>query len=124
LFREARVRGLPASPVLAAYGVFIVIATMAAAIGAMYIGGGTLAIRRQIPQLALLAVGLIAVLFAVPIMIRTFGDLGSGVINLVLSAAVLLVLLWQARRRTDRSFLRCGGPPSLTLPFGGCSSCG
>lgn len=57
------------SPDLAVFGVVLVINTMAFTVGAVYLGGGTEAVRRQVPRLALLAAVLVALEFAVPFLV-------------------------------------------------------
>lgn len=86
------------SPAVAAFGVFIVICTMALVIGAMYLGGGTEAIRRQIPQLVLMGVVLVGLLFAVPFLRSTLGDSASNLALLGLNAGVVVALFLRARR--------------------------
>ena len=86
------------SPAVAAFGVFILICTMALVIGAMYLGGGTEAIRRQIPQLALMGVVFVGLLFAVPFLRSTLGDSAWNLALLGLNAGVVVALFLRARR--------------------------
>jgi hypothetical protein len=71
---------------------------MALVIGAMYIGGGTAAIRRQVPQLVLFAAVLAPLPFAVPFLSSALGDLWD-VALLGLNVVVVAALVRQARRR-------------------------
>ena len=84
---------------LAVVGVVVVIATMGLVIAAMYLGGGTAAIRRQVPQLGLLlAAALVAVLFAIPLLMRGLGDLAFSLVLVGLNVAVLMAWALQSRR--------------------------
>jgi hypothetical protein len=83
---------------LALFGLFIVIGTMAFTVGAMYLGGGTEAIRRQAPRLTLLAAGLVIVVLAVPVLSSIPGDLAWGVVLVALNAAVVAAWVYQSRR--------------------------
>jgi hypothetical protein len=86
------------SPAFAAVSVFLVISTLAVTIGAMYIGGGTAAVRRQVPALGLLTALLIAGAFGIPLLVRALGDLAVGVLILALNVALLIARRRQARR--------------------------
>lgn len=86
------------SPAVVVSGVFLVIGSMAFTIGAMYLGGGSEAIRRQVPQLALFAAALVAVVFAVPFLMGKVGDLGWVVVLIALNAVVVVAWVRQARQ--------------------------
>jgi hypothetical protein len=87
------------SPALLAAAVFLWVWTMGFLIVALYLGGGTDAIRRQSGTLALVAVGSVIALAAVAILPAFIGDLAWF---LVLIGVNVVVLGWNAvmsRRR-------------------------
>ena len=87
------------SPALLAAAVFLWVWTMGFLIAALYLGGGTDAIRRQSGTLALVAVGSVIALAAVAILPAFIGDLAWF---LVLIGVNVVVLGWNAvmsRRR-------------------------
>jgi hypothetical protein len=86
------------SPAIAAFDVFLVIWTLSFTVGAMYLGGGSEAIRRQVPRLAVLAVVLVAVVFAIPVLMSTLGDLAWALVVVGLNAALLVAWVYQSRR--------------------------
>ncbi len=74
------------------------IAIMVLVMGAMDLGGGTAAIRRQVPQLGLLAGALVVTLFAIPLLMSGLGDLSFGLVLVGLNAAVFIAWALQRRR--------------------------
>lgn len=86
------------SPALVLFGAFIVIGTMAFTVGAIYLGGGSGAVRRQAPRLAVLAAGLVVVVLAMPVLGGILGDQTWIVILLTLNAAVVAAWVYQSRR--------------------------
>jgi hypothetical protein len=87
------------SPALLFAAVFLWVWTMGFLIAALYLGGGTEAIRRQSGMLALVAVGSVIALAAVAILPAFIGDLAWF---LVLIGVNVVVLGWNAissRRR-------------------------
>ena len=86
------------TPALAAFGVLLVIGTMAFTVGAMYLGGGSGAVRRQLPRLGLFAAVLVAVLVAIPLLMSTLGDIGWAAVLVGLNVGVFAAWAYQARR--------------------------
>jgi hypothetical protein len=86
------------SPALVLFGAFIVIGTMAFTVGAIYLGGGSEAVRRQAPRLAMPAAGLVVLVLALPVLIGILGDQTWIVILLMLNAAVVAAWVHQSRR--------------------------
>lgn len=80
-------------------GAFVVLGTLAFIVGAMYLGGGRQAVRRQVPILVALAIGLVGMVVAVPILMSTLGDLAWAMVLVGLSAAVLVASVYQSRRQ-------------------------
>jgi hydrogenase-4 membrane subunit HyfE len=80
------------------HGLFLAFATMFFIVAMTYLGGGSDAIRRQLSGLALVGIGLVVIVPAVPILSRALGDLMWGIARLVLNAAYLL---WFMRARND-----------------------
>lgn len=83
---------------LVLFDVFIVIGTMAFVVVAMYLGGGSDVIRRQVPRLAILAAGCLVVVLAVPVLGGMLGDLAPGGVFLGLTGAVVAVWVYRSRR--------------------------
>jgi hypothetical protein len=90
------------NPELAVFNIALVIVVMVLVIGAMYLGGGVEAIRQQVLKLALLACGLLIIVFAVPLVDRAVGGLGFGLVILVLSG-ILLAARILTRGRESRA---------------------
>lgn len=80
---------------LVASTVLIAISTLAFAVGAIYIGGGIAAIRRQLPQIGLLALLIVAVALVAPLVARAEGS-AFVLVLVVFNAAALL--MWVRQR--------------------------
>jgi hypothetical protein len=92
------------TPVVAA-ALVIALATFGLVVGAMYLRGGTAAIRRQLPQIAVL--GAILVVGAVGVPIATSALTGGAVLLILLPLSV--GVLWARARRSGE-----GRPDRLT----------
>jgi hypothetical protein len=88
------------TPELAVFNIALVSAVMVLVIGMMYLGGGLEAIRQQVLKLALLACGLLIIVFAVPLVERAVGGLGVGLVILVLSGILLAARILMRRRES------------------------
>lgn len=75
-------------------GAFVVLTTLGVTVAATYLGGGSEAVRRQLPKLPALAVGLAVVVVAVPLFVANLG-LAFPVGLLALNIGVILLLLRQ-----------------------------
>jgi hypothetical protein len=86
------------SPAIGAFGVFVVVGTLAFIVGAMYLGGGSEAVRRQSRRLVVLAAGFVAVVFAVPVLMSALGERAWAVVLVAMNAAVIGALVYRSRR--------------------------
>jgi O-antigen/teichoic acid export membrane protein len=84
------------SSVLLVMYLFVWVWTMGFLITAMYLGAGMASIRRQLPMLALVAVGTLVTIAAVAILP---GIVGEGGIFLLLIAANVMFFVWSRSRR-------------------------
>jgi hypothetical protein len=113
------------SPAFVAIELFVVIWTMAFAVGAIYLGGGSDAVRRQLPLLAVLAAVLVAVVIAVPVLNSILGDLAWGVVLVTMNVAVIGAWVYQSRRgegplvlERQRAAFRVPGFRALVIVWG------
>lgn len=75
----------------------IVLAVLGLVLVRMYRAGGGAAIRRQLPQLTLLALVLVAVTIGVPLLMTSAGDV--VLLLLLVSSSVVALMWWQRRPR-------------------------
>jgi len=107
--------GIPGPLIL--FEAVTVLATLGAVVGAIYIRAGAAAVRRQIPQLGLLAVLLAAGSIAVPIVNARLGDSVGIVVGFV--ALGLSVLARSRRRAAAADVRRPASPPALRMLIAG-----
>jgi hypothetical protein len=83
----------------------------------MYGGGGTAAVRRQLPQIAVIVAVLIVTAFTTPLLLDVFGWAWVGLL-IVLSALVLLVIVRQfatTRSATEPQARPTGRPTAFGI---------
>jgi hypothetical protein len=84
-------------PVLVAIPIVVLVATIGLVLGAVYLAGGTDAIRRQARLLGILIIGLVVVLLATPALMGWSGG-PAGLVLLGLSVAWLIARIVQSLR--------------------------
>ena len=109
--------GMFGTPVpVTVFEIVTAIATLGLVIGAVYLGGGAAAVRRQIPQITLMVLLFGVAVVVLPLILAALGDsaaVGIGLIGLTL-AMVIRVLRGRAREP-----LPAARPPGLRILVAG-----